>query len=203
MLIEIKKCLNFSPFSIIFCSRFLLILPKIASTSLAEKPNSAKACLLACKNSFDSCMLLRSTKTLALRVQQHADNALMIAKMLQDCSKVNSVIYPGLPSHSQYDLATKQQKNPMGDPIYGSMISFECKTMDIRDLFLEKIKLFTLAESLGGVESLVCVPYNMTHASVPKEIKQSMGLSQNLIRLSVGIEYLDDLINDLAQALEV
>ena len=81
----------------------------------------------------------------------------------------------------------------MGDSIYGSMISFDCKTMNIRDLFLEKIKLFTLAESLGGVESLVCVPYNMTHASVPKEIKQSMGLSQNLIRLSVGIEYLDDL----------
>ena len=173
------------------------------NSSLAERLYFIQKSGGAILSPFDSWMLLRSTKTLALRVQQHSDNALMIAKMLQDCSKVNSVIYPGLPSHSQYDLATKQQKNPMGDSIYGSMISFECKTMNRRDLFLEKIKLFTLAESLGGVESLVCVPYNMTHASVPKEIKQSMGLSQNLIRLSVGIEYLDDLINDLAQALEV
>ena len=134
------------------------------NSSLAEKLYFVQKSGGAILSPFDSWMLLRSTKTLALRVQQHSDNALMIAKMLQDCSKVNSVIYPGLPSHSQYDLATKQQKNPMGDSIYGSMISFECKTMNRRDLFLEKIKLFTLAESLGGVESLVCVPYDMTHA---------------------------------------
>ncbi len=151
---------------------------------------------------FDSWVLLRSTKTIALRVQRHSDNAMGLAKMLQNCSKVGSVIYPGLPNHNQYDLATKQQKNPMGEAIYGSMISFECASLSIRDAFLEKIRLFTLAESLGGVESLVCIPYGMTHASVPEEVKKSMGLSQNLIRLSVGIEYLDDLIYDLAQALD-
>ena len=151
---------------------------------------------------FDSWMLLRSTKTLALRFQQHSDNAMAIAKILQGFSKVNSVIYPGLPSHKQYDLATRQQKNPIGKSIYGSMISFECKTKRMRDFFLRKIELFTLAESLGGVESLVCVPYEMTHASVPPEIKESMGLSPNLIRLSIGVEYLEDLANDLAQALD-
>ena len=82
------------------------------------------------------------------------------------------------------------------------MISFECQTKKMRDVFLEKIELFTLAESLGGVESLVCVPYEMTHVSVPAEIKESMGLSSNLIRLSVGVEYLEDLVDDLAQALD-
>ena len=151
---------------------------------------------------FDSWLLLRSTKTLALRFQQHSDNAMAIAKSLQDFSKVNSVLYPGLQSHNQHDLATKQQKNPLGKSIYGSIISFECQTKRMRDVFLEKIKLFTLAESLGGVESLVCIPYDMTHASVPAGIKKTMGLSPNLVRLSVGIEYLEDLINDLAQALD-
>ena len=170
-------------------------------SSLAERLYFIQKSGGAILSPFDSWILLRSTKTLALRVQRHSDNALDLAKMLQNCSKANSVIYPGLSNHSQYDLAKKQQKTPMGDSIYGSMISFECETIDMRDSFLERIKLFTLAESLGGGESLVCVPYDMTHASVPKEIKKSMGLSQNLIRLSVGIEYLDDLINDLAQAL--
>ena len=89
----------------------------------------------------------------------------------------------------------------MGEPIYGSMISFECETLKVRDKFLDKTRLFTLAESLGGVESLVCVPYEMTHASVPSEIKKSMDLSPNLVRLSVGIEFIEDLINDLAEAL--
>lgn len=150
---------------------------------------------------FDSWMLLRSTKTLALRFQRHSDNAMTIALKLQEFSKVKSVIYPGLPSHSQHYLAAKQQKNPSGEPIYGSMISFECETLKVRDEFLHKTKLFTLAESLGGVESLVCVPYEMTHVSVPSEIKKSIDLSPNLVRLSVGIEFIDDLINDLAEAL--
>ncbi len=150
---------------------------------------------------FDSWMLLRSTKTLALRVQRHSNNAMIIAQTLQKFSKVKSVIYPGLSSHSQHYLAARQQKNPYGDSIYGSMISFECETLKVREIFLKKTRLFTLAESLGGVESLVCVPYEMTHASVPSEIKKSMELSPNLVRLSVGIEHIEDLINDLAQAL--
>ena len=170
--------------------------------SLAQKLYFIQKSGGAVLSPFDSWMLLRSTKTLALRFQQHSDNAMAIAKILQGLSKVNSVIYPGLPSHKQYDLATRQQKNPMGNSIYGSMISFECQTKRMRDSFLKKIELFTLAESLGGVESLVCVPYDMTHASVPIEIKESMGLSPKLIRLSIGVEYLEDLINDLAQALD-
>ena len=170
--------------------------------SLAQKLYFIQKSGGAVLSPFDSWMLLRSTKTLALRFQQHSDNAMAIAKILQGLSKVNSVIYPGLPSHKQYDLATRQQKNPMGNSIYGSMISFECQTKRMRDSFLKKIELFTLAESLGGVESLVCVPYDMTHASVPTEVKESMGLSPKLIRLSIGVEYLEDLINDLAQALD-
>ena len=171
-------------------------------SKLAEKLYFIQKSGGAVLSPFDSWMLLRSTKTLALRFQQHSDNAMAIAKTLQGFSKVNSVVYPGLPSHNQYDLATKQQKNPMGESIYGSMISFECQTKKMRDVFLEKIELFTLAESLGGVESLVCVPYEMTHVSVPAEIKESMGLSPNLIRLSVGVEYLEDLVDDVAQALD-
>ena len=117
-------------------------------------------------------------------------------------SNAKVVVYPGLDNHSQYALASKQQKNPKGESIYGSMVSFECNSLQARDKFLSKIKLFTLAESLGGVESLICVPYEMTHASVPQDLKISMGLSKELLRLSVGIEDLEDLIVDIAQALE-
>ena len=171
-------------------------------SSIAEKLYFIQKSGGAILSPFDSWMLLRSTKTLALRFQRHSDNAITIARSLQDFSKVKSVIYPGLPSHSQHYLAARQQKNPLGEPIYGSMISFQCETLKAREEFLKKTKLFTLAESLGGVESLVCVPYEMTHASVPSEIKESMNLSPNLVRLSVGIEDSEDLINDLAQALD-
>ena len=171
-------------------------------SSIAEKLYFIQKSGGAILSPFDSWMLLRSTKTLALRFQRHSDNAMTIAQKLQEFSKVKSVIYPGLPSHSQHYLATTQQKNPLGEPIYGSMISFECETLKVREEFLNKTRLFTLAESLGGVESLVCVPYEMTHASVPSEIKKSMNLSPNLVRLSVGIEFIEDLINDLAQALD-
>ena len=169
--------------------------------SIAEKLYFIQKSGGAILSPFDSWMLLRSTKTLALRVQRHSNNAMIIAQTLQKFSKLKSVIYPGLSSHSQHYLAARQQKNPSGDSIYGSMISFECETLKVREIFLKKTRLFTLAESLGGVESLVCVPYEMTHASVPSEIKKSMELSPNLVRLSVGIEHIEDLINDLAQAL--
>ena len=170
-------------------------------SSIAEKLYFIQKSGGAILSPFDSWMLLRSTKTLALRFQRHSDNAMAIARKLQDFSTIKSVIYPGLPSHDQHYLATKQQKNPLGESIYGSMISFECKTLKAREMFLEKTRLFTLAESLGGVESLMCVPYEMTHASVPSEIKKLIDLSPNLVRLSVGIEYIEDLIDDLAQAL--
>ena len=171
-------------------------------SSIAEKLYFIQKSGGAILSPFDSWMLLRSTKTLALRFQRHSDNAMTVALKLQEFSKVKSVIYPGLPSHNQHYLAATQQKNPLGEPIYGSMISFECETLKVREEFLDKTRLFTLAESLGGVESLVCVPYEMTHASVPGEIKKLINLSPNLVRLSVGIEFIEDLINDLVQALD-
>ncbi|MBA64915.1 MAG: cystathionine gamma-synthase [Candidatus Marinimicrobia bacterium] len=172
------------------------------NSSLAEQLYFIQKSGGAILSPFDCWMLLRSTKTLGLRVQKHSDNAMEIAKMLQDSSNAKVVVYPGLDNHSQHALASKQQKNPKGESIYGSMVSFECNSLQSRDKFLSKIKLFTLAESLGGVESLICVPYDMTHASVPQDLKNSMGLSQELLRLSVGIEDSEDLIVDIAQALE-
>jgi cystathionine beta-lyase/cystathionine gamma-synthase len=150
---------------------------------------------------FDCWMLLRSTKTLALRVQKQSDNALDLAHRLESNSQIRSMRYPGLKSHPQHDLVKKQQLNPEGIPIFGSIISFELESVNARDQFLSKIKLFTLAESLGGVESLVCIPYEMTHGSVPPVMKKKMGLSKKLIRLSVGIEHVDDLYDDITQSL--
>jgi len=150
---------------------------------------------------FDCWMLLRSTKTMALRVQKQSNNAQALAQKLENHPKIETVIYPGLPSHPQYELATRQQTNPDGEPIYGSMISIKVGSNQSRDAFLKKIKLFTLAESLGGVESLVCIPFGMTHGSVPAEMKAMMGLTEDLIRLSVGIEHLDDLFVDIDRAL--
>ena len=156
----------------------------------------------AISSPFDCWLLLRSTKTMALRVQKQSDNAMLIAKVLQAHAKAYSVIYPGLENHAQHKLAIRQQKNPEGLPIFGCMVSFKCKSIEKRDSFLSKLKLFTLAESLGGVESLICVPYEMTHASVPKKIKRDMNLVPELVRLSVGIEHIDDLSNDIIEALE-
>ena len=151
---------------------------------------------------FDSWLLLRSTKTLGLRVQRQSESAMELSKILQEHEEAESVIYPGLKSHPQNDIAIKQQISPEGVPIFGCMVSFKCKSITRRNGFLSKLRLFTLAESLGGVESLICVPYEMTHASVPEKIKLDMGLNQELVRLSVGVEHLDDLTNDIIQALE-
>lgn len=151
---------------------------------------------------FDSWLLLRSTKTLGLRVQRQSDNAFELAKILEGHNAINSIIYPGLESHPQNKIAIKQQLNPDGKPIFGSVFSIILKSLEKRDDFLRKIKLFTLAESLGGVESLVSVPYDMTHVSVPVEVKKDMGLPKTLVRLSVGIEDLEDLRLDIMQALK-
>ena len=150
---------------------------------------------------FDSWLLLRSTKTLGIRVQKQSDNASELAYRLKDNSKIAEVIYPGLVSHPQHKLASLQQLNPSGDSIFGSMISLKIGSIKKRDSFLSKIKLFTLAESLGGVESLVCVPFDMTHGSVPENTKINMGLTNDLVRLSVGIEDIEDLFNDIINAI--
>ena len=150
---------------------------------------------------FDCWLMLRSTKTMALRVQKQSENALELAKRLNEEELISSIIYPGLESHPQHELALAQQHNPEGQPIFGSMISLRCGSVQNRDSFLKNLKIFTLAESLGGVESLVCAPYDMTHVSVPEEIKISMGLTSDLVRLSIGVEHVEDLYEDIIRAL--
>tara|TARA_B100000959_G_C14982299_1_gene624066 strand:- start:1960 stop:3135 length:1176 start_codon:yes stop_codon:yes gene_type:complete len=146
---------------------------------------------------FDAWLLLRSVKTLSVRVEKQFDNAYKIAHWLDDHSKITRVIYPGLKSHKQFDLATKQHSSPDGNPVYGSMISFELDQSINLDNFAKQLSTITLAESLGGVKSLISCPYSMTHASVPHDEKTKLGITPNLLRFSVGIEHVDDLISEL------
>jgi len=130
-------------------------------------------------------------------MERHNENALEIAHYLERHPKVKKVIYPGLESHPQHELATTQATG------YGGVVSFEIDgTIDDAKAFLEKLDLFALAESLGGVESLIELPAVMTHASVAKEVREQIGISDTLIRISVGVEDVDDLIADLEQAFE-
>jgi len=144
---------------------------------------------------FDSYLVMRGIKTLAVRMEAHQKNAMKIASFLDKHPMVKKVIYPGLESFPQYELAKKQMSG------FGGMLSFELNG-DIKSAkrFVENLQLFALAESLGGVESLIELPAIMTHASVPKEEREKIGLTDELIRLSVGIENGDDLIEDLENA---
>ena len=146
---------------------------------------------------FDCWLLLRGLKTLALRVQRHSDNALAVARHLEGHPAVQAVHHPGLASHPQHDLAERQ----MGG-VYGGMVSFELADEATAVRVVEAFRLFTLAESLGAVKSLAEHPGLMTHTSVPAEERRRIGLEDGLLRLSVGIEDLDDLIADLDQALQ-
>ena len=152
-------------------------------------------------SAFDNWILLRSTKTLALRYQKSSDNATELANWLNEQKNIDRVIYPGLSSHPQHEIAVKQQRTPEDKIIFGNMISIDLGSVESRDTFLKSIEVFTLAESLGGVESLVCVPYNMTHAAVPEKTKLEMGITETLVRLAVGIENLTDLKADLIRGL--
>ncbi|MDA3881090.1 MAG: PLP-dependent aspartate aminotransferase family protein [Prolixibacteraceae bacterium] len=146
---------------------------------------------------FDSFLLLRGLKTLPVRMKSHGENAKTIAEFLENHQKVEKVIYPGLKSFPQHDLARKQMKG------YGGIITFFLKGgLTESKQFLENTKLFSLAESLGGVESLIEHPAIMTHASVPAGQRNKLGIHDNLIRVSVGIEDVDDLKEDLSNALE-
>lgn len=146
---------------------------------------------------FDSWLVLRGLKTLALRMKAHEENALKIATFLEKHPKVERVIYPGLKSHPQHKLAKSQMDG------FGGMITFFIKGgLKESKSFLKKLKYFSLAESLGGVESLIEHPAIMTHASVPKKIREDLGIKDNLIRISVGIEDVSDLIEDLTTALK-
>jgi len=145
---------------------------------------------------FDSWLTLRGLKTLSLRMKEHEKNALIIAQFLEKHPAIEKVIYPGLPSHPQHELAKKQMKG------FGGMLSCVVKGgKDGAQKVLQKTKLFALAESLGGVESLIGHPATMTHASIPQAIRESRGIVDGLIRLSVGIEDSDDLLADLKNAL--
>jgi cystathionine beta-lyase/cystathionine gamma-synthase len=154
--------------------------------------NSAGAIL----SPFDSWLVLRGTKTLSLRMAQHSANGQALAEFLEKHPKVTRAIYPGLPSHPQHALAKRQM--PQG---YGGMLSFEVSDFESARRVLNRFRLMALAESLGGVETLVCHPATMTHASVPAERRAAIGLSDSLIRISAGIEDVDDLKEDLDQAL--
>ena len=167
------------------------------NAELAETVGFLQNAVGAVASPFDSFLALRGVKTLALRMQRHCENGLKIARWLESRSDIIQVIYPGLPSHPQHDLARQQMTGG-----FGGMIS---AVLD-RDLagtrrMLERTRLFTLAESLGGVESLIEHPAIMTHASIPAETRNRIGIADSLIRLSVGIEDADDLIADLEQAL--
>ena len=146
---------------------------------------------------FDSYLILRSLKTLAVRMERHCENALAIAKHFESHKEISEVIYPGLTNHPQHELASKQMKG------FGGIISMNIKGgLEKSKSFLERTEIFALAESLGGVESLIEHPALMTHASLPKDRREKIGISDGLVRLSVGLESLDDLIEDIEQALK-
>jgi cystathionine gamma-lyase len=165
------------------------------SDALLEKLFYLQNAIGPAQSPFDSWLVLRGIKTLAIRMKAHQENAKKIAAYLENHPKVERVVYPGLKSHPQHELAKTQMSG------FGGMITFFLKggiTESRR--FLENVKLFALAESLGGVESLVDHPAIMTHASIPKEVREQLGIFDNLIRLSVGIEDCEDLIADLEKA---
>ena len=145
---------------------------------------------------FDSFMLLRSLKTLSIRMEKHSENAQLVAEFLENHPLVSKIIYPGLESHREHNIAKKQMR------LYGGMVTFVVSGgLSQAKKVLENLEVFTLAESLGGAESLAEHPAIMTHASIPKESRETLGIDDGLIRLSVGIETAEDLINDLKNAL--
>lgn len=145
----------------------------------------------------DAWLTMRGAKTLALRMREHAKNAQAVAEFLESHAEIDRVYYPGLPSHPQHELAKRQMSG------FGGMVSFTLKGPEQRAIdFANRMKYFSLAESLGGVESLICHPARMTHGSIPKEDREKRGVTDGLLRLSVGIEDLEDLLGDLGSALD-
>ena len=145
---------------------------------------------------MDSWLVLRGVKTLAVRMEQHNRNGMAVAQHLARHSKVKRVYYPGLPSHPQYELARRQMRG------FGGMLSFETGSLENAKIVLKSVRLCSLAESLGGVETLISHPATMTHACVPPADRERIGITDGLVRISVGIEDVEDIIADLDQALE-
>jgi cystathionine gamma-lyase len=167
------------------------------SPEIAEQLKFLQNSIGSVPSPFDCYLVLRSTKTLSLRMERHNENAVKIANELEAKykDKIKRVIYPGLESHPQHELAKKQMRG------FGGMISIDLGSFDNAVKFFDGLNIFARAESLGGVESLVCHPVSMTHASVPKEEREKFGLTDGLIRLSVGCEDYDDLMQDIYNAI--
>jgi cystathionine beta-lyase/cystathionine gamma-synthase len=164
------------------------------SDEVAERIGFLQNAVGAILSPFDSWLVLRGVKTLAVRMKQHELNGAEMAKYLVGQKKVKKVYYPGLPDHPQHALAKKQMNG------FGSMISFELGSKENAKKFLDRVKLCSLAESLGGVESLISHPESMTHGSVPPATRQRLGITPGLVRISVGIEDIEDLIADVDNA---
>lgn len=168
----------------------------VNSKDLAERLHFIQNSTGGVLSPFDSFMLIKGIKTLAVRMDRHNENAKIIAEFLRSREEIEKVYYPGFEDHSGYEIQNKQAKG------YGGMISFVIKKGYDYKKFVESLKIITFAESLGGVESLVCHPASMTHAAIPYEIREKVGIVDNLIRLSVGIENVEDLIKDIKNALK-
>ncbi len=169
----------------------------VSDDHLAQQIGFLQNAIGAVLDPFPSYLALRGLKTLALRMERHSANGLAVARWLEGRGKVARVVYPGLASHPQHEVAKRQMNG------FGGMISVQLDTeLDGVRRFLSGLKLFTLAESLGGVESLIAHPVTMSHASVPAERRARLGITESLVRLSVGIEDADDLIADLQAGLE-
>jgi cystathionine beta-lyase/cystathionine gamma-synthase len=162
----------------------------------AETFRFVQKCTGGILSPFDSYLLLRGVKTLAVRMEQHDKNGRIVASFLVDKLGADKVFYPGLETHPQHELAKRQQRG------FGSMISIELGSLEAADRFAQRLRLGYLAESLGGVETLVCHPATMTHAAVGAERRTELGITDGLMRISVGIEDVGDIVADLEQALE-
>lgn len=163
---------------------------------IAEKIKFLQNAIGSVPAPMDCWLILRSTKTLHLRMKTHNSNAMTIAKSIEHHPKIKKIYYPGLESHEQYDIAKKQMRG------FSGIISIDLGSFDEAKNFCNKLKLFMIAESLGGVESLVCHPVSMTHGSIPDDLKSDTGLSDSIVRLSIGVENVDDLLEDILNALK-
>ncbi|HVR44122.1 MAG TPA: cystathionine gamma-synthase [Thermoanaerobaculia bacterium] len=166
------------------------------SAELGERIGFLQNAMGGILSPFDSFLVLRGIRTLAVRMERHNANGMAMAQYLANHSKVKKVFYPGLSSHPQHELARRQMRG------FGGMISFELGSKEKAEAFLNRVRLCALAESLGGVESLISHPETMTHASVPPETRRRLGITPGLVRISVGIEDIEDLIADLESAFE-
>ena len=166
------------------------------SDQIAEQIGFLQNAVGAILSPFDSWLVLRGVKTLAVRMKQHEENGIAMASFLANQPKVKKLYYPGLPDHPQHELAKRQMNG------FGSMISFDLGSKENAKKFLDRVRLCSLAESLGGVETLISHPESMTHGSVPLEMRTRLGITPGLVRISVGIEDIEDLIADLDHAFD-